>query len=417
MDTGSAILLDRPSHRANAAGFVAGLVVLTATLASAQSLPPAPAGVHVTTEYGIEFSTVTSSRPGDAFIASPSVSAPPEVAGSGQAAIRNRLLSGSLFADVPEAYRISRTEVTHSQYISMLNMYVGQRTYQDWLNDPIFGVFVVNGARTEIAGNDGNGQYRYFGYESGTRTSRAMPMNIISAMLFCNWLHNDRPSDYNQLRTGAYDIAQYLSVTTSSPITTGVVNPLPGARFFIPSQAQWIRASHFDPNRYGPGEGGYWLYPNGTDSPSVAGIPGIGTANLGWTTAPADDGGELESIDLPVGSYPQTQTPWGLLDASGGLREITSTVPYLVESGFPIYGWDGTSAITEGGAAGADPTTEVPEHLYYFSASGARFPSSGRAWTAGEAGFRIAATIPAPGTSAFVLITVFVVNANRRRYA
>jgi len=63
--------------------------------------------------------------------------------------------------------------------------------------------------------------------------------------------------------------------------------------------------------------GGWWRYSNGTDIPLTNGPPpsfggnGTGMANAGFTLA------NSAQYTIPLGSYPQTQTPWGLLDVAG----------------------------------------------------------------------------------------------------
>ena len=78
-----------------------------------------------------------------------------------------------------------------------------------------------------------------------------------------------------------------------------------------------MKAAYYDPDRYGPGEGGYWYEPGSSNQ----------TLNLGPPTSPnAETSRDLAVFDLqysdglPVLSYPQTRSPWGLADVSGGCR-------------------------------------------------------------------------------------------------
>src|SRR5690606_36322403 len=129
---------------------------------------------------------------------------------------------------------------------------------------------------------------------------------------YCNWLHNGMPTgpDAEQwaFETGAYDTSTF----TRNP--DGSFNDQrersPGARFFIPSWDEWVKAVYWDPER-NEGEGGWRMYPYG-DTVPVPGDPDEG----GQTNASLNDVGTFD-----VGSYPDWTTPWGLLDASGGATE------------------------------------------------------------------------------------------------
>ena len=375
------------------------------------ALPPAPAGVEVTREQGFEFVTVTASRPGEQIVVTPAIPEPPSNIPE-YFRPHYRFLNGSTIGQVAEPFRISRTELTHGQYIEMLNMYVGQRSYEQWVADPLFSVLAVNFAGTFVSTLDEGGNYRITHYVNGEFTNRSMPVNMIEAMLYCNWLHNDRPTDINRLRTGAYDVERYLHVNGNNLVTQSI-EPLPGARFFIPSQEQWIRAAHFDPNRYGPGQGGYWLYANGTDAPSIPGIPGVGSANIGWDYDPSIGGGTVSADYLSVGSYPQTQSPWGLLDTSGGAAEITTTVMYWPDEPAPyVRNWNGLSFVTEGSFGGTPPAYNDFDHLFYFLSAGF---GDGPAYTGVTQGVRIAAALPAPGVVVAFFGVVVPLMLKRRR--
>src|SRR5690606_10019729 len=86
--------------------------------------------------------------------------------------------------------------------------------------------------------------------------------------------------------------------------------------FFLPTLHEWTKAAYYDPDRHGPGEEGYWLYPDGGEEPLTSGFP--------WEPGAETSGGIREYVD--VGQYPQSVSPWGLLDVSGGEREWTETV-------------------------------------------------------------------------------------------
>jgi hypothetical protein len=92
---------------------------------------------------------------------------------------------------------------------------------------------------------------------------------------------------------------------------------MPGALYFLPTYDEEIKAAHWDPNRYGPGHGGYWRYKNKTDAPGTPGAPGAGTTSAGYWTDENINAGWF----VPLGAYTNQVSPWGLFDTSGGAQE------------------------------------------------------------------------------------------------
>ncbi len=148
---------------------------------------------------------------------------------------------------------------------------------------------------------------------------------------------------------------------------------------------------HYDPNKLGAGQGGYWLYPDSSDSPPVGGPPGTPGAHTGAGTYPFDPANPYRLY--PVGSYPGAQSPWGLLDGSGGLME-------WLEGAQP----NGTKLIR--GSENSDTGPNLTDRLDYVNGITPEFP-----W----AGIRIASSVPAPGTlSAFALLLARFAYRTRR---
>ena len=129
-----------------------------------------------------------------------------------------------------------------------------------------------------------------------------------AAAVYCNWLHNGKEVSIHALSSGAYDVSTFGENPDTGRFTDQDRRS-PGARYWIPSLDEWLKAVHYDPNRFGPDQGGYWTYPNSSDTKPVAGVPGVGETNADLIDQIGD-----AAWGIPVGSYPQTQTPWGLLD-------------------------------------------------------------------------------------------------------
>lgn len=199
-------------------------------------------------------------------------------------------------------YRLARTEVTVGQYLEFVRAYAPY-----WTGSP--GSLSLTG--TWIVLQAGGGYAAAPGSED-----LAANMTWHNAARFCNWLHNDKRTEAWAFENGAYD------TSTFGPGPGGVHNEQPtrnpDARYWIPSLDEHVKGMNYDPDRYGPGEGGYWSFPNASDTPPVSGYPSDGgetSAGIPFSFAVEDH--------VPVGAYPHVQSPWGLLDGSGGESEWT----------------------------------------------------------------------------------------------
>ncbi|MBX3353484.1 MAG: SUMF1/EgtB/PvdO family nonheme iron enzyme [Phycisphaeraceae bacterium] len=199
-------------------------------------------------------------------------------------------------------YRIATTETTASQYAQFVDVYRH---------------FVPADERQTLAGRS----LDYLGMSGGVPTYALDPgwenrPAFASFRYFArmaNWLHHGAPDLAN---------ATHETFTTGAYNDTVIGPRASGAQVWIPSWDEWVKAAYWDPNRNGQGEGGYWLYPDASDTPLTPGDPGLGGETNAGSGAewPAD---HFQPWD--VGSYPDVQTPWGLLDASGGGREWTDS--------------------------------------------------------------------------------------------
>lgn len=265
-------------------------------------------------------------------------------------------------------YRIGRTEITTAQWMEFVNTFSrdpsllapGGPTF-------VWGPTVSWGAARDITYTGPGIQWLI----NGLPQSHMIPVNGISwreAALYCNWLHNGKPQEWSAVQDGAYDASTFT--TNANGTFNDQLTRHPGARYWIPSQDEWMKAAHYDPDRYGVGQAGWWEYSHTSDAPPVPGVPG-----LGQTSANVRLPGFAE-WEIPLGAYPGVQSPWGLLDTSGGTNE------WLEESS------ENTWRRFEGTQAG------WPYH-----------PELDAAWALGSEapafrarGFRIASEVPAPGT-------------------
>ncbi|NUQ68214.1 MAG: SUMF1/EgtB/PvdO family nonheme iron enzyme [Phycisphaerales bacterium] len=273
---------------------------------------------------------------------------------------------------VPYTYRISRLEVTTAQWMEFMNTFSTQGINMSSHRPISWGA--------QQSGNR---------YELRNMPSAAMiplrGINWRSCAQYCNWLTNGKSSNPASLLTGAYDVSTFGD--DPGGWFTDQLAHSPGALFWIPTLDEWLKAVHYDPHRFGPGQGGWWEYCNSSDVPPVSGPPGVGETTAGYR-APG-----FAELSVPLGAYPDVRTPWGLLDASGGAAEWMETVMGPA----PHF-----SRLLDGTWAGSDSQSSM-DRAGSTDGAGPNFR--------GYAGLRIV-SIPAPSLWMLVLIPVV---AQRRR--
>lgn len=242
-----------------------------------------------------------------------------------------------------------------------------------------------------------------------------LPVGDVSwrtAAVYCNWLHNAKASTREAFLSGAYDTATFGVIPgqgyTDQPTRS------PGARYFVPTLDEQLKAFHYDPSRNGPGQGGWWHYSTTSDTAPVYGPPGwrvtpgvrppvadptgvLAQANSGWsvfnTALPSP-------YSIALGAYPNVTSPWGLLDTAGGTSEwneefVGITVPF-----FRTYDGTGRGDISAGNGGNSD---------WIVSQGGAETPDS----YIDNIGFRVAAVVPSP--SCVLVLGVIVLAGYRPR--
>lgn len=309
-------------------------------------LPAAHVVAQPTPSYGLDFATIGA--PGNA-PASPSdfVFLNPIVGPVGR---------------VDYTFRLARTELTVSQWVEFVTAYanVNDAVY----NDPDF----MGGWIFSTGGTPGNRTYDTLPGSSNAPAS--VSWNF--ATRYCNWLHNGKVNEAWAFERGAYD----TSTISFDGQWHGPLTHAPDAKFWIPTIDEWTKGMHYDPNRRGPGVGGYWLYPTSSDTPPVSGLPGTPGAQTGAGDY-VNDPNNPERL-YPVGSYPTAASPWGLLDGSGGLSEWLECLNNAADA----RPWRGSS--------NRFTSSDFSDRLDYFDLLGPGYT----AW-----GLRLASSVPAPAAS------------------
>lgn len=278
-------------------------------------------------------------------------------------------------------YQIARTEVSTAQWMDFVNVI---STHPEWGYKPYFEFVPVTSWGASVDRSYSGPGRRFVLLDPSVGKLPVQGITWRAAAMFCNWLTNDRAPTLAAVTTGAYDAATF----TQNPDGTynDQVAHSPSAKYYIPSQDEWLKAVHYDP-RKDNGAGGWWLQPNGTDTPLLPGPPGVGQTSAGYQV------GLGEEWYIPIGAYANVLTPWGLLDASGGASEWTES----------LYA-DPTFRILDGTNAGS--TFLEADEAQWFGAQYPFVPYSG---------IRLAAPIPAPSASAALICSLIVLNRRRRR--
>jgi hypothetical protein len=283
---------------------------------------------------------------------------------------------------VDHEYRISRLELTTSQYLEFVNAAAAHNSLD-------LGWALWWGA--EIDPTAPTIRYRLINTpDAGQR--QVTNITWREAAMYCNWLHNHKSADHDAILNGAYDTSTFGQGPDGWSFTDQLTHH-PDARFWIPTYDEWMKAAYYDPNRNGPGQGGWWLYGNASDTPLVPGLPGAGTTNAGLILQDA------QQRDMIVGAYQTVQSPWGLLDVSGGASEWTET-PYYVEN------QSLRSRVMMGSHAG---------DLSYFSTDQAWSFSTSEPYFAIRSGLRIASIVPNPSCLGVCLCMTIALTKKRQR--
>lgn len=277
---------------------------------------------------------------------------------------------------VSYAYRISRLEVTTAQWMEFMNTFSTQG-----INMSSF--------RPISWGAQQSGNHYVLRNVPSAALIPLQGINWRSSAQYVNWLTNGKSSDPASMLTGSYDVSTFGDDPGGG--FSDQLEHSPGALFWIPTLDEWLKAVHYDPDRYGPGLGGWWEYSNSSDVQPVSGPPGVGETTAGYR-APG-----FAELDVPLGAYPDTRTPWGLLDATGGAAEWLETAP-----GPPPH----LSRELDGTWAGSDSQSSM-DRAGSTDGAGPGFR--------GYAGLRIVSTLPAPGAWMLVLVVPLAGTRSRRR--
>lgn len=285
-------------------------------------------------------------------------------------------------------YRISTTEVTANQWFPFVQTFTPHfvKAGGGFTDTRLTSESVLVDPQTGFASiREGEGR-------SGVRIGWQF------AAMYCNWLHNGAPTGSDVavevFTTGTYDMPAALTGPASFDLP---ISRSEDARYWIPTVDEWVKAAHYDPNRYGEGQEGYWLRMGGQVDPLNPGLPWEG----GETSAgPEEAFGFTNQDAIPVAAYADITSPWGLFDTSGQESEWSETVGTRF----------GGIAVDKRYLLGSNSFGS----LWYDTIDGAITDAPTGFSLAASVGFRIASVIPSPGAGTVVAFGALLA-ARRRR--
>lgn len=173
-----------------------------------------------------------------------------------------------LYGGVDSTYRISKTEGAAREWLEFANAFVSQ-------GDPFEIGQQVDSTTLQTVYGPGAVPVRFL-LIPGQATERIAVSEVswFNAARYCNWLHNNKDVSVAALEYGAYDLRGFTGGVDE--VLAGPQPRLPGAKFFLPTRNEWVKAVHFDPDRYGENQPGYWQQPYSSDTAPAVGPSPIG---------------------------------------------------------------------------------------------------------------------------------------------
>jgi len=153
------------------------------------------------------------------------------------------------YGDVSYDYRISKYEMTNTQYVEFLNS-AAKISNSYGLYHP----FMSNAPHGGInqTGNEGNYSYNV---KSGFENKPVVSVDWYDTLRFVNWLNSGNTEN------GAYNLQGISTVVAHD--SNNLHNP--SAQYWLPTEDEWYKAAYYDPN-LNSGAGGYWDYANQSDT-------------------------------------------------------------------------------------------------------------------------------------------------------
>jgi formylglycine-generating enzyme required for sulfatase activity len=229
------------------------------------------------------------------------------------------------YGSVPYEYQIGKFEITCAQYTEFLNS-VAQTD-----NCGLYFTSFSGGMGSfdcPITRSGAKGSYAY----SIASAWANRPVNYVSwgsAIRFCNWMHNGQPVTHvenaSTTEDGAYLIDYSIAIWnggTPDVQDLMIVTRKSGAKWWLPSENEWYKAAYH--NKAAGVAASYYNFPTSSNStPSkVVATPDPGN-NACYTATDIGIGAPYYRTE--VGTFSNSDSPYGTFDQGGNISEWTDT--------------------------------------------------------------------------------------------
>ena len=281
---------------------------------------------------------------------------------------------------VSDTFLISAIETTNTQYAEFLNTVDRSGLNPNGVYDPMMGSDSLGGISFNSGAPSGAKYAVKAGAPAGSPagTSYAqMPVVFVtwfSAARFTNWLQNGQQANSASMEDGTYP----LHNQTSGPIPSR--NSGTGSQVALPSRDEWYKSAFYN-------QASYLTWPCQSNQPPTNTVTDLlrpCAANFGGAATPTVG-------PINVGSYRNTQSPYGLFDMLGNVTEYTDTAGTEAEAGrVQVFGGSWATPLSEmtKWSALAPPVFRGPTN------------------PTGQIGFRVATVQAVPEPSAAALLAV-----------
>jgi formylglycine-generating enzyme len=295
-----------------------------------------------------------------------------------------QVVGSSSYGAVSYSFQIARNEVTVDDYVQFLNA-VAKTSDPNGLYNASMGSTAISGgiSKTTTLG------VSTYAVRPGYSNTPVTFVRWFDAARFANWMHNGQPTtgvqDATTTENGAYTLLG--NINTGVAVTRNV-----GATVWIPSENEWYKAAYYDPNKNGPGSGGYWNHATQTNTLTTN---TIGTANSANFTPTGSTAATSPIRTTTVGAY-LSSSDYGTNDQAGNVRELTDTV-------------SGSSWVARGGDYSSTSANQL------ISTNAASRTNVGPTAESATVGFRLATLIPEPSTALLTILAIFTSVVRRSR--
>ena len=276
--------------------------------------------------------------------------------------------SGLFFGGVNYTYDIGTYDVTLYQYTAFLNAVAQTDNYSLYNAQMATDLNVAGISRTGSSGN-----YSYSVIGDGNRPIAYMTW--FDAARFSNWLQNEQPTGLGEVAGSTEQGAYTLNGDTTSGLETRNANSL----YWIPTESEWYKAAYYDPNKAGPGVGGFWKYATKSDS-APGNVVGGGTNRANYyngvySVTQSSSYDSSQNYLTGVGVFTNSSSAYGTFDQTGELNEWNDGV---IGSRRGLHGgaWHDVAASLQSSYRNADnPTTESGAYSFRIASNATANPS------------------------------------------